>query len=97
MPMRKTANGLGNVLVFFAFPGLGRGGGRVCEIAHRWSIGVYRRLIADMADSSGVNRRFDIHAWPKLAVTVFAWIDHDLYGNALNDFYVVAGCVFRWQ
>src|ERR1700723_3510171 len=47
--------------------------------------------------SSQVHLRFDIHPRAKLAVPIFTWIENDFYGDALNDFHVVAGCVFGWQ
>src|SRR5215471_577414 len=44
--------------------------------------------------SSQVHFRHDIHARPKLTVSVFSGLEHDLYRNSLHDFHVISRGIF---
>src|SRR6516162_2653099 len=47
--------------------------------------------------SSQVHFRHDIHARPKLTVSVFSGLEHDLYRNSLHDFHVISRGIFGWK
>src|ERR1700677_2284134 len=58
-------------------------------------LGLLEGLVLE--NSSQVNLGLDVHPRTKLVIPVFALFQHDLDRDALNDFYVVAGRVFRRQ